>query len=137
MPLLDLFCYCVFMKSSLAPAAIKTIPNNFFKISTSTTMETQENSAAAAHPTSMVGTNGVTFNVPCLIRRIQATTADGIKNRRLMLRAVAGSICRIIVNHRISRLPPPIPSPDKNPNTVPMINVMGRDSNINIENLPK
>ena len=50
--------------------------------------------------------------------------------------AAAGSMPVTRVSHRIRRLPPPMPRPDRTPRTVPTSMAMGKLSNINTAPLP-
>ena len=79
----------------------------------------------------MIGTD------PCFQRKYMAIRADGIKNSRLIWRAVAGSAFRTSVSHKISRLPPPIPRPERKPSTVPISSVTSKLSSTGTGHLPK
>lgn len=82
-------------------------------------IEIQVNTADVMQPAMIAGNRVVNFNSPFLTRNVQAIKAQGRKNRRLVLLASIGAQSITIVNHRIRRLPPPIPRPDKNPSKVP------------------
>ena len=109
------------------------IPNSFL---ISGFHENRENSAAQTQPAMMAGTSGEIFSSACFHRMVQAISADGRKNSKLMILAVCGSFPRISVSQRINKLPPPTPNPLRNPSTVAIITAMGNDSNINSESLP-
>lgn len=76
------------------------------------------------------------FIVPCFQRNRQHITELGIKNNKLILLATAYSVPSTKVSHSISKLPPPTPSPDKNPRILPTITEYGKLFNINIVSLP-
>lgn len=57
---------------------------------------------------------------PLRILKTLTAVAALIKNMRLMALAVDESVWTMSVSHRISREPPPTPSPARNPSTKPM-----------------
>ena len=73
---------------------------------------------AAIQPLTMAGREEEMEMVPCFHRKMLDMTADGIKKSRTMPLAVKESIPRTKVSQRINRLPPPIPRPVKNPNSI-------------------
>jgi hypothetical protein len=75
--------------------------------------------------------------LPLFHLRMQEIAADGRKNSRFMARASAWAIFAAIVSQRIRILPPPVPKPDRNPNTVAMGRITQRDSIINTGSLPR
>ena len=60
------------------------------------------------------------YGIPPRIRRTAlAVKAAGMKNMRLTVRAVCGSIFMTNVSQSSRRLPPPVPNPVRNPNIPP------------------
>ena len=83
-------------------------------------LESNEKIIAAAHPLIIAGRAERMESVPCLQRKMLEIIAAGIKKSNTMPRAVKESMCNTKVNHRISRLPPPIPNPVRNPRRIAM-----------------
>lgn len=71
-------------------------------------------------PEMMAGRQNRRGSLPVRSRRRQDTAAQGMKNIRTISLVVSmGSMCTA-VNHRISRFPPPIPEPERNPMRIPI-----------------
>ena len=128
------FC---FRSSSRRPTMISRIPNNFFNSVPFRTVDKKLNRRAAAHPDTIAGRILLNWRDLWRQRKTHEISAEGIKKRRFMLLAVPGSISRTKVSQRISKLPPPMPSPERNPRAVLIIRMTGMDSSIDIGHLPK
>jgi len=124
------------MKSSRSAVKIKIAPKPFFKSPVSNPADSQVQMAALIHPENMAGSNIFELIMPCFHRNRHATSAEGIKNNRLIPRAMGCGTSSTMVSQRISRLPPPIPIPERKPSTVPRSRIKGKESTIDTGNLP-
>ena len=100
-------------------------PKSFFKRVVFSAEPRKVRAAAAAVPERMAGRMRFNSTAPCLKRKTKAMAAAGRKKRRFIPRAVLGSMFRARVSHRIRRLPPPMPRPDRKPRIVPTNREMG------------
>ena len=112
------------------------MPNSFFRSEVSSSALNREKTAADTHPDRIAGSTVFQSRVPCRHRKQQVISAAGTKNSRLIVRDVSGGTFSAMVSHRIKRLPPPIPIPDRKPSAVPIINVMGSEFNTDTGYLP-
>ena len=113
------------------------MPNSFLSKDTSSCLLSKEKQAALTHPAMIAGNTFLMSKEPCFHLKNEAITAEGMKNRRLMLLATLCSISSTRVSQSIRRLPPPTPNPDKKPRTDPIMIITGRLSSINIAPHPK
>ena len=74
---------------------------------------------------------------PFLSRKILTLPAAVMKNIRLRILAIIGSMLMTSVNQRINRLPPPTPNPARNPRMIPIVTAIGILVNIDFLHLPK
>lgn len=115
----------------------RRIPNPVLSISVLICKPIQVAIAAAIGPVKRAGKMLLNGNDFCLIRKMDAMTAEGKKNNRLILLAELCSTPRIMVSQRISRLPPPTPKPAKNPSRIPTAMQNQNESSIDIGSLPR
>ena len=111
-------CFLDLYSNSRIPVPMSSNPKSFFKESSGSIPEVMDPEIAPMQPKAAAGRICLIQSVPCFHRKQQETTAEGRKNSRLINRAVAWSVPMTKVSHRSSRLPPPAPSPDRNPKTV-------------------
>ena len=115
------------------PAAIKMMPQSRSSTWGSMAVDKNEKIMAAMQPLIMTGRAERIFKAPCFHRKTLEITAAGMKNSNTIPRAVKESIFKTKVNHRISRLPPPMPRPVKKPRMVAIKRFMATS----IESLPR
>ena len=125
------------LNNSRAPAISSRTPKGFLRISVSRLAASQLPRIAAAQPEIMPGRLVFQFSVPCFLCIQQLIRAEGRKKSRLICRASAWDTPSTRVSQSISRLPPPIPSPVRNPSTVPTTKQIGREFSINTASLPR
>ena len=123
-------------RTSFAPVMRSKMPNSLFRSSASMWRPIIEKHAALRHPASTAGKTVEIASVPCRQRKMEEIVAVGIKNSKLSMRAAVCSNPTTKVSQRINRLPPPIPSPAKNPSMQPTTSANKGVFNINGEFLP-
>lgn len=115
----------------------RRMPNPVLNIPVLSCKPNQVARAAAIGPVMRAGKMRINGSDLCLSRKMDAMTADGRKNNRLMLLAALCSMPRIMVSQRSSRLPPPTPKPARKPSSIPTAVQNQKESSIDIGSLPK
>lgn len=106
--------------SSLTADSSSSAPKPLRRIETGRKAESRWKSMAEIQPAAIAGKSGRICS-DCRFRRMKpAPKAQGRKKRRFTDRACASSIPQNPVSQRSSRLPPPMPSPDKIPRRKPI-----------------
>ena len=111
-------------------------PKIFLRMAISTILLKIEKIPALIQPNIIAGIVDLISRLPCRQRNSVVMMAQGMKNNRLMLLAMFCSKFSTNVSHRIKRLPPPTPNPERKPSAIERINTNGKLSSINSEHLP-
>ena len=126
--------YCLFGRysSSLTPVISSKPPNSFRSRPVSISWLRKVNMPDTMLPAMIAGSTFLISSRPCFHRNRQAINAEGIKNSKLMARASDCSIPATNPSHKISKLPPPVPNPERMPSTVPTATATGKLVTIDI-----